>query len=253
MHAGEAFIDALVHGPAGEAAAHLSGGVVIDDPRAGRIEGDEPVRRWVGEAHAWLAGLSARAKKVRVTAEGRHAAVERVLLVRVGGEARQLPVAVIAEADERGSLCAVRIYHSFWSLERRHRLRGRVLPARQDLVLRPPVDAYQRALAAGDVDGVLACYARNATVREPAGEPWVHKGPRGLRRLYGTAFANGGGIPLEHANAVDDGVACALEYTVVRWGRTPLPPQGGLAVYERGPGGLIRATRIYDDVEPPRE
>jgi hypothetical protein len=115
------------------------------------------------------------------------------------------------------------------------------------------VDAYQEALARGDVEGVLACCERNATVREPAGEPWVHRGPRGLRRLYGTMFANGGGISLELGHAVDDGVACAIEYTVVRWGRTPLPPQPGLVVYERGATGLIRATRLYDAVEPPRD
>jgi hypothetical protein len=62
-----------------------------------------------------------------------------------------------------------------------------------------------------------------------------------------------GGIPLEHAAAVDDGTACALEYTLVRWGRTELPPQAGVAVYERDADGRIRAARIYDDVDPPRE
>jgi hypothetical protein len=66
-------------------------------------------------------------------------------------------------------------------------------------------------------------------------------------------FANGGGLGLEHANVADDGVACALEYTVVSWGRRTLPPQAGLTVHERGESGLIRSTRIYDDVDPPRE
>jgi hypothetical protein len=37
----------------------------------------------------------------------------------------------------------------------------------------------------------------------------------------------------------------------VRWGLTDIPPQGGVAVYERGSGGLLSAARIYDDVEPP--
>jgi hypothetical protein len=30
-----------------------------------------------------------------------------------------------------------------------------------------------------------------------------------------------------------------------------LPPQAGVAVYERGTSGLLAAGRIYDDVEPP--
>ncbi len=253
MHGVEVFFDALVSGGVGEAAACLADGAAIDDPREGRIAGNEPVERWIAGAHLWLAGLRARAEPVRTTASGRSAVVERLLHVSADGEERPLPVAVAAEADERGLLRAVRIYHSFWTIDRAHRIREPLLPPSKDLSLAPPLDAYQKALARGDVEGVLACYQRNATLREPAGEPWVHRGPRGLRRLYGTMFANGGGIALEHGHAVDDGIACALEYSVVRWGRTPLPPQAGLAVYERGTTGLIRATRLYDDVDPPHD
>jgi hypothetical protein len=49
----------------------------------------------------------------------------------------------------------------------------------------------------------------------------------------------------------DDGVRCALEYNCVRWGRYDLPPQAGIAIFERRPDGLLAAVRIYDDVEPP--
>ncbi len=249
MHRVEGLLDALA---AGEAAGQLADDAVVDDPRAGRIEGAGALARWADETHGWLGGLHAKVEPVRLTESGRTAVMESLVQVKVGRERRPLPVAVAAEADRRGLLRSVRIYHSFWCLERGHRVRGRVLPTRR-VPLSPPVDAYQRALAAGDVDRVLACYERNASVREPAGEPWVHKGPRGLRRLYVTMFAGGGGVVLEHANAVDDGVACALEYTVVRWGRTAIPPQAGLAVYERGPTGRIGSTRIYDDVDPPRD
>jgi hypothetical protein len=37
----------------------------------------------------------------------------------------------------------------------------------------------------------------------------------------------------------------------VRWGRHVLPPQAGLAVFERHPEGLLTAVRIYHDVDPP--
>ena len=66
-------------------------------------------------------------------------------------------------------------------------------------------------------------------------------------------FANGGGIGLEHCAVTDDEHACALEYNVVRWGRTELPPQAGVAVYVRAEGrGKLAVARIYDDVDPPR-
>ena len=48
-----------------------------------------------------------------------------------------------------------------------------------------------------------------------------------------------------------DGARCTIEYNCVRWGITEIPPQAGVAVYERASSGLLRATRIYDDVEPP--
>ena len=110
---------------------------------------------------------------------------------------------------------------------------------------------YQRALAAGDVDAIVAAFEPDGYAREPAGGQHVHRGPDGLRAFYELLFSNGGGIPLEHCALIDDGRACALEYNVVRWGTTQLPPQAGVAVYVRGESGKLAAARIYDDVEPP--
>jgi ketosteroid isomerase-like protein len=245
------FLDALARGFTSEIAEHLADEAVIDDPREGRVTGTEPVHRWLVDAHAWLASLAVRVDEVRLTRSGEQSAVEWRARATVAGEARELPIAAVMEREARGLLRAIRLYHSFWPLEDRHRVRGRVLPARRDLALAPPVDAYQAALASGDVEAVVACFEPEAYVREPAGEPWVHRRREGLREFYGMLLANGGGIPLEHGNVVDDGVACAVEYTVVRWGRTDLPPQAGVAVYERGASGLLCAARIYDDVEPP--
>jgi hypothetical protein len=113
------------------------------------------------------------------------------------------------------------------------------------------VGEYQRALAAGDLEGVLAAFEPDAHVREPAGGPYVHRGADELRALFTTFFSNGGGIPLEHCTVTDDGRTCALEYNVVAWGRTALPPQAGVAVYVRGDSGALAAARIYDDADPP--
>ena len=88
-------------------------------------------------------------------------------------------------------------------------------------------------------------------MREPAGDPHVHRGVDELRALYERFFSNGGGVPLERCSVTDNGSACALEYNVVAWGRTELPPQAGIAVYVRGDGGRLSAARVYDDAEPP--
>ena len=72
-----------------------------------------------------------------------------------------------------------------------------------------------------------------------------------LRMFYERYFSNGGGIELAHCALVHDGRACALEYNVMRWGRTELPPEAGVAVFVLGESGKIAAARIYDDADPP--
>jgi hypothetical protein len=113
------------------------------------------------------------------------------------------------------------------------------------------VGDYQAALAAGDVDAIVAAFEPDGYAREPAGAEYVHRGTDGLRAFYELLFSNDGGIPLEHCALIDDGCACALEYNVVRWGRAELPPQAGVAAYVRGESGKLAAARIYDDVDPP--
>ena len=59
-----------------------------------------------------------------------------------------------------------------------------------------------------------------------------------------------GGIPLEHCALIDDRRACALEYNVVRWGKTQMPPGRRRHICSRRSGKLA-AARIYDDTDPP--
>ena len=40
----------------------------------------------------------------------------------------------------------------------------------------------------------------------------------------------------------------AIEFNAVRFGSHAVQPQAGVAVYERGTSGRLRAARIYDDV-----
>jgi hypothetical protein len=117
--------------------------------------------------------------------------------------------------------------------------------------VRPISPAVTSALAAGDVEATVAAFEPDGFVREPAGDAYTHRGLEELRALYPLFFSNGGGIPLEHCAATDDGRACALKYNVVAWGRTELPPEAGGGVYVRGDSGKLAIARIYDDTDPP--
>jgi len=122
------------------------------------------------------------------------------------------------------------------------------LPPVEKLHIAEPVATYQNALAKGDFEKILGTFAEDAVVREPAGGQYLHRGPDGRRAFYQEILARGG-IPLKHCTVTDDGGACAVEYICDRWGDRDLPPQAGVAVYERASPTALQAARIYDDVD----
>ncbi len=230
----------------------FAGQPVLDDPRVGYVEGARGLRDFVSEMAEWLHVHDAVVENVALT-RTLVRTVEEVVLHLLGDEGTrvELPVAIVTERNPERTLKAIRVYHSMWPLTGSHYVRPPLLP--EDPRLHPegaPGD-YQRALAEGDLEGIVATFEPAGYAREPSGGAYIHRGAEGLRELYTHMFANGGGISLAHCTLTDDSVRCAIEYNCVRWGVTDIPPQAGVAVYERGSSGLLRAARIYDDVEPP--
>jgi len=244
------YFDGLLAGEPAALVQSFAGEPQVHDPVRGRIKGTRAFEAFIAETYAWLKERNVAVEDVEhVIVDGQ--GFEEVLLHLDGESGRvALPVAVVADRPG-GRIDELRIYFSGWPLAGRHAVRPPVL--QPDPRLREPdvVAAYQRALAAGDLDAIVAAFEPEGYAREPAGGEHVHRGPDGLRAFYDLLFSNGGGIPLEHCAQIDDGRACALEYNVVRWGMTELPPQAGVAVYVRGPTGRLAAARIYDDADPP--
>jgi SnoaL-like domain len=234
--------DALIGSFTGEPELH--------DPVRGRIKGVRAFAAYVTAINAWFEERKVSIEEVDRIVMDRHGVEEDV--VHFGGEPgpSDAPVAITADKTH-GRIDELRVYHSTWSLTGRHANRPPLLQSDPDLRDSDVVGEYQRALAAGDVDAITAAFEPDGYAREPAGGQYVHRGRDGLRAFYESLFSNGGGIPLEHCALIDDGRACALEYNVVRWGKTELPPQAGVAVYVRGQSGKLAAARIYDDADPP--
>jgi hypothetical protein len=236
--------DALVRSFAGEPR--------VNDPRVGYVEGARKLRAFVSGTADWLRERDAVVENVALTRTPTRTVEEVVLhLLSDDGVRVELPVAIVTDRNPDRTLKSIRVYHSMWPLTGGHRVRELLLPRDPNIVVPDVVGEYQRALAAGDLEAVLATYEEDAYAREPSGGEYVYRGKEKLREVYSAQFANGGGIPLEHCTVTDDGVRCAIEYNCVRWGVTDIPPQAGVAVYERGNSGRLAGGRIYDDVEPP--
>jgi SnoaL-like domain len=241
------YLARLLAGDGPAIAAGFSEAPAIDDPFAGAVRGSEALQHFVAERHAWLAARDARLTLGPITRAAGRTVVEAVLRLRHEGKTVDLPIAVVGEQAPGGKVRALRVYHSFWPLEGHHRVRAPLLPADPNAHVTGAVADYQRALAAGDVDAIVATFEEDGYFREPSGEPWVHRGRAELRKFM-TQILGAGGVGIEHASVADDGRICAIEFNAVRFGKRAVTPQAGLAIYERGPTGHLAAARIYDDV-----
>ncbi len=244
------YLPALLAGDTAALLAGFAAAPLIADPLAGQISGATNLERFVWERHAWLAERAATLEHVCTTATAARTVVEARLHLTTPAGPTELPIAVVGDAADDGRVSALRVYHSQWPLYGRHAVRPPLLAPDLGAAHQHAGDsvaAYQRALAAGDLEAIVNTFEPNGYFREPAGGPWIYRGHARLREFMAHLLASGG-IGLEHCTVTDDGRACAIEFNAVRFGPHPLTPQAGVAVYERGPSGKLRAARIYDDV-----
>jgi limonene-1,2-epoxide hydrolase len=243
------YVTALSRGDVSTLETAWPGHVVVHDPRVGEVRGHRQVRRFVQRSQSFLAEHQVRTETMASTVVGSRAVVELLARVVVNGREGMWPVGVVAETPNDRSV-VFRSYFSRWLFDGQRHVRPAFLePERVD-----PADVvgrYRAALDAGDTDEVVCTFTPEGYYREPIGPPFAHRGACELRSFFERCFSEGGGIGLQTCCVTDDGVRCALEYNCVRWGRHALPPQAGLAVFERGPGGLLLAVRVYDDVAAP--
>jgi hypothetical protein len=238
------FFDGLLAGEVDALVESFAGVPELHHPVRGRIKGERAFRSFVAGITAWMAERKASVESINFLITDPRAVEEVVLHLDGDGRRVALPVAFACDhdvADER--ILELRMYFSTRPLTGRRAHRPPVLQPGADLRAPGIVAEYQRALAVGDVEAIVAAFEPDGCLREV--DARVHRGTGELRTRYEELFSEGG-IPLEPCAVADDGRACALEYNMVAGS-----PEAGLAVYVRGDGGRLAAVRVYDDAGPP--
>jgi hypothetical protein len=98
----------------------------------------------------------------------------------------ELPIAIAADRNDHARLLELRMYFSTWPPTGRHAIRPPLLQPDPEVHEADIVGDYQRALALGDVEAVVACFEPDGYVREPAGGDYVHRGTDEQRALFTT-------------------------------------------------------------------
>ena len=234
------FFDGLSAGEVDPLVDSFAGVPEVHHPVRGRIKGERAFRHFVDEMTAWLAARHVEVEHVNFIVADPRGVEEVVAWLDGDGGRVGVPMAVAAAHDDDERITELRLYFSNRPMIGRHADRPPLLQPDPDLQAPDVVGEYLHALAAGDVEGVLAAFEPDGCLREPDGDAAVHRGAGPLRARYAELFAGDGGIPLERCIVTDDGRACALEYNVVAWGRTALSPAAGLAVHVRGESAAAR-------------
>jgi hypothetical protein len=166
------FFDGLMAGEPDALVESFAGEPELHDPVRGRVKGVRAFEAFVTDMNAWL-----RQHKVSVEDVG-HVILERrgfeegVLHLDRDTGPVDLPVAIVADHPSDGLIDELRIYFSSWALTGRHASRPPLLQRGPELRPSGVVADYQRALAAGDVDAIVAAFEADGYAREPAGSQY---------------------------------------------------------------------------------
>jgi len=245
----EVYFPALADSPgsAEQLGRRLGDRATVDDPIFGRTNGMPALARYLDEVAGWLTKRAGAFEKVAYTTGSDRDVTEGTLSLTFEGRRISVPVAVVAERRREREI-ELRVYYSTRPINGSHAVRSPLLPQDDEVAVPPPVAAHLEALKKGNVAAVDASFEAGGVVRDPSGA--THRKDDGsLQAYYEKLFAGTAGVDVLKGARADDGRTCALEYTVVAVHGKPVTPQAGLAVYERGESGLLRAVRIYEDVE----
>lgn len=232
----DVYVPALVSGAVEALARRLGNRATIDDPLYGRASSLASIDPLLARVAAFFAEGNATYEHVRSTTGVDRDAAEGRLAMMIGGKARELPIAIVAERRRLREI-ELRVYYSPEGATNGRKARSPLASMGPELPIADLVDSILGGLRKGSVEQVLLGFEEGSRVVDPSGG--VHGKADGT---MGTFFAALGELDVELAGAADDGRTVCVEANVTRPKREVVPT---LLAFERGESGLIRELRVY--------
>jgi len=229
----DVFVPALVSGAVDALSRRLGNRATIDDPLCGRASSLASIEPLLARVASYFAAGGATYEHVCSTTGVDRDASEGRLAMRIGGELRSVPIAIVAERRRLREI-ELRMYYAGEPAGGR-KPRSPLASAETPLasLIEDIVDGVRR----GQLERALSGFEEAARIVDAAGR--MHPKADGALGAY---LSELGDLDVQLAGAADDGRTACIEETIVRRGsgRTP-----ALFAFQRGDSGLVKELRLY--------
>ena len=231
----DVYVPALVSGALDALSRRLGNRATIDDPLHGRASSVASIDALLAHVASYFAEGNATYEHVCSTTGVDRDAAEGRLAMTIDGQARALPIAIVAERRRLREI-ELRVYYAPGANGAR-KPRPALVSHGPQLPLATLIESIFEGVRKGAIDSALAGFEESSHLVDPGGHEHLKAGG-GLSAFLATL----GDIDVDVGGSADDGRTSCVETTVRRSGHDPTP---ALFAFERGDSGLVRELRVY--------
>jgi len=232
----DVYVPALVAGTLEALSRRLGNRATIDDPLYGRASSLVSIDPLLARVATYFAEGKATYEHVCSTTGVDRDAAEGRLAMTIGGEQRELPIAIVAERRRLREI-ELRVYYAPEGAPPGRKVRAPLVSNGPQLPLAQLVESIVEGIRKGSLEQALAGFEEGARIVDPSG-----RGHGKSDGAMGTFLTELTSLDVNIGGSADDGRTACVETTVTRRGADASP---ALLAFERGDSGLVRELRVY--------
>lgn len=236
----DVYVPALVSGSIEALSRRLGNRATIDDPLHGRASSLVSIDPLLGRIAAFFSEAKATYQHVCSTTGVDRDASEGRLMMTIGGEPREVPIAIVAERRRLREI-ELRVYYAADVVPpstTARKPRAALLSSGPPMTVSQLVDSIIDGMRRRDIEQSLAGFEETSRIVDPSGN--AHTKAGGAMATFLTGL---GELGSQGGGSADDGRVSCVETTIGRGGRDA----PAMLAFERGDSGLVRELRVYWD------